>query len=103
MKPANNAPLYACVYAGLAEIARDHGYAMACHGSMARDFDVICIPWVAQASDPDEVIEAIEARYAIRRIGTPDRKEHGRIAYTMSFGFGDVALDLSFMPRTASS
>lgn len=44
MKPANNAPVYACMYQELAEICRAHGYALAIHGSMARDFDLIAIP-----------------------------------------------------------
>lgn len=38
MKPANNAPVYCAIYPGLAEIARNFGYALTVHGSLARDF-----------------------------------------------------------------
>lgn len=100
MKPANNAPVYACVYAGLAEITRSHGYALAVHGSLASDFDMIAIPWAPEASDPEAVVEEITKKYAIRRCeGDPEPKNHGRIAYTLSFSFGTTRLDLSFMPR----
>lgn len=57
MKPANNAPVYAGMYKELTEVARSHGYAMAVHGSMARDFDLICIPWTDTASEHLKVVE----------------------------------------------
>lgn len=38
MKPPNYAPVYAAaLYPDLAELFRSHGYALACHGSLARD------------------------------------------------------------------
>lgn len=98
MKPANYAPIYACVYAQLSEIARSHGYAMAAHGSLAADFDLVCIPWVLGASDPQSVVDEITSSFAINQVGKPEPKEHGRIAYTISFSFGECRLDLSFMP-----
>jgi hypothetical protein len=50
--------------------------------------------------NPETVVSAIVAKYAIRRCeGDPERKKHGRLAYTLSFKFGDTRLDLSFMPR----
>lgn len=105
MKPANNAPVYASFYPGFAEIAREHGYAMAVHGSLARDLDVICIPWRDEVSHPLEVIEALLGKYALRLNdsggGVPFMKPHGREVYTLIFdgGWGDLALDLSFTPR----
>lgn len=98
MKPANYAPIYACVYAQLAEVTRSHGYALAAHGSLAADFDLVCIPWVPGVSDPQSVVDEITSRFAIKQVGKPERKEHGRIAYTISFEFGECRLDLSFMP-----
>ena len=100
MKPANNAPLYLCIYAGLAEITRANGYALAVHGSLARDCDLICVPWVDDAKAPVEVVQAILAKYAVELTGGPDRKPQGRIAYTLHMGpHGDVYFDLQFMPR----
>lgn len=61
------------------------------------------IPWTDEATDAQTVVDAITGKYAIRVIGEPEHKKHGRIAYTVSLSFGDVALDLSFMPRQVAS
>lgn len=98
MKPANFAPVYCAHYPELAEIARKHGYAMAVHGSMSRDFDLICIPWVYAPSNPQAVIDEIVITYATTASANPERKPHGRIAYSVCFGFGEFFADLSFMP-----
>jgi hypothetical protein len=97
------APVYAAaLYPEIATIAREHGYALAVHGSLQRDFDLIGIPWVENPSDPQVVVDALTSRYAIREIGgPPSDKLHGRRAWTLSIGFGACAIDLSFMP-TAS-
>ena len=99
MKPAIYAPVYCALYPELAELVREHGYALAIHGSMARDFDLICIPWVKYPTDPDAVVAAITGRFAIRQIGEPAMKAHGRQAWTISIKHGECAIDLSFMPR----
>lgn len=39
--------------------ARDHGYALAVHGSQMRDLDLIAVPWTAEASAPEVLVEAI--------------------------------------------
>ncbi len=98
MKPANLSPVYCALYPALAEIARKHGYAMAIHGTMARDFDLICIPWVETPSKPEEVVAEITATYATTDITNPGYKHHGRLAYSVCFGFGEFFADLSFMP-----
>lgn len=98
MKPANYAPIYACVYAQLAEIARAHGYALAVHGSLAADFDLVCIPWQPKVSEPQTVVDQITQSFAIEQVTGFEHKEHGRIATTISFSFGECRLDLSFMP-----
>ena len=99
VKP-NNAPVYAAaMYPGLARICVDNGYALAVHGSLARDFDVIAIPWVDSPSEPEDVINTITEKFAVRRIGEIGHREHGRTVYSLSVGFGDCQLDFSFMPR----
>lgn len=46
MKPLHAKPgLYALYFEFLKEIAREHGYNLVLHGSMARDLDLIAIPW----------------------------------------------------------
>lgn len=103
MKPANYAPIYACVYAQLAEVARSHGYALAVHGSLAADFDLVCIPWAIGVSDPQSVVDEITSRFAIEQVTGFEQKEHGRIATTISFSFGECRLDLSFMPAALAA
>ena len=49
MKPANRAPFFACIYHGLCDIARKHGYALAIHGTVTTDLDLIAIPWTDEA------------------------------------------------------
>ena len=100
MKPANYAPVYCALYPELAVIARRHGYAMAIHGTLGRDMDLICIPWVDAPSDPQSVVDEITSTFAIKTIGgPPTKKPHGREAWTISVGHGRCAIDLSFMPR----
>lgn len=98
-KPAPSyAPVYAAsLYPDLAVTARQHGYALAVHGSLQKDMDLIAIPWVDNPRPPEELIEAITREFAIRVIGEPGQKPHGRIAHTIIIGHGSY-IDLSFMP-----
>lgn len=100
IKP-NFGPVYAAaMYPELAGIFHAHGYALAVHGSLARDFDLIAVPWVEQVSDVETVFKAIESVFAVNILrdgGTA--KNHGRHAYTLSVGFGQCAVDLSFLPK----
>lgn len=104
VKP-NYAPIYAAaLYPELAKIFVKHGYALAVHGSLARDMDLIAVPWAEKVSEPEAVIQEITSHFDIRVVDVPGRidrvelKNHGRIAYTVSIGHGECAIDLSFMP-----
>jgi hypothetical protein len=92
------------------EVARHHGYAVAVHGSLARDIDLIAVPWTEHAHSPDELVRSIRGAVA-GVLGSAhvhaDRedgglkwadKPHGRRAITIIHaGFvGDI--DLSVMP-----
>ena len=99
MKPANFAPVYAALYPKLAEITREHGYALAIHGSMARDFDLVCIPWADTVAEPDVVVDAITSRLALWCSNKEwTVKNHGRIARMIHIKSGQCAIDLSFTP-----
>lgn len=101
MKPANYGPVYAAaMYPELCEIFRKNGYALAVHGSLARDFDLIAIPWAEKVSSVEKVLKDVINYFAIEVIGSPENKNHGRIAYTISCGFGNCVIDLSFFPLT---
>lgn len=102
MKPANYAPVYAAMYPMLAEKARMHGYALAVHGTVARDMDVIAIPWTEGASDPETLVEALVSKTLAELVGgPPSEKPHGRKTWTLSIGFGECFVDLSVMPKVS--
>ena len=93
---------YATMYIGMTSTARDHGYALAIHGSMQRDLDLIAVPWTANAVDREVLIEALVSRHGLIRITAKEPiKPHGRRAYSLSAG-QDFYVDLSVMPRDAA-
>lgn len=61
MKEPTRAPFYACLYHGLCDIARKHGYALAIHGTVTRDLDLIAVPWTPEAVDPVSLKDALMA------------------------------------------
>lgn len=97
LKP-NYGPAYAAaMYPDLAAIFHRHGYALACHGSLARDFDLIAVPWSETVSKAEDVLKDVTSELALTLCGEPEQKKHGRIAYTLACGFGECAIDLSFL------
>lgn len=93
------APIYAAaLYPELAVLFRKHGYALAVHGSLARDMDLIAVPWVEVPSVPSIVIDEVVDCFDVRLIGSGTPKLHGRVAWTISIGHGCCAIDLSFFP-----
>lgn len=101
-KPPTLTPAYVALYPHLCEVARQHGYALAIHGSVARDMDLVAVPWTDEASDSWTLRDAIVARLRIANphdrnvIGATEQscKPHGRIAWAITLGNGAV-LDLS--------
>lgn len=128
MKPANRAPFFVCLYHGLCDVARRHGYALAIHGSVITDMDLVAVPWTDEAvpaeqlkcllmahvlacgyvdllrqdGTPEEIIAQIMARQypGTSDEGTP--KPHGRVAWNLYLATG-TKIDLSVMPRASTS
>lgn len=101
LKPASYGPFYAAgLYPKLADIFRRHGYALAVHGSVGTDFDLIAVPWVDGAADPETVALEVDTAFAAKfsRVD-PEMRAHGRIVYKLAISFGSCALDISFTPR----
>jgi len=109
MKPPTFAPTYVALYPILSEIAQSFGYALAIHGSVSRDFDLVAIPWIEDAGDPEQLIRDIAAAmsYTMDTTITIDRlfkapyteeKPHGRRSWAIPLEGGAV-LDISIMPR----
>jgi hypothetical protein len=104
MKEPNYAPSYCAMYPELARIARRHGYALAIHGTLGRDMDLICVPWADVVAEPRAVLDEITSTFALRLVGgEPTQKNHGRLAYTISIAWGECAIDMSFLPRSEDS
>jgi hypothetical protein len=59
MKEANPAPMFACLYPALCDIARQNGYALAIHGSVTSDLDLIAVPWTETACEAENLMQAI--------------------------------------------
>lgn len=96
----NYGPVYAAaLYPDLARLCIAHGYALAVHGSLARDFDVVAIPWAEPLAEPQEVIDAITREFVIREVGSRGHRLYGRLVYTLSIGHGECAVDFSFAPK----
>ena len=94
-------------YRVLAQCARNHGYALAVHGSLLRDVDLIAAPWIPQAKAPSTLAKAIlgivkalsgRDQVYVRMNEKPTAKPHGRVAWGIFFS-ANVYLDLSVMPR----
>jgi hypothetical protein len=106
MKGSNYGPFYAAgLYPALSDLFRRHGYALAIHGSVASDLDLIAVPWVEDAKDPAEVIAHVQKAYGStfaerdKEPCVPQPKPLGRIAYKVHMSFGHCALDISFTPK----
>ena len=54
--------MFACLYPALCDIARANGYALAIHGSVTTDLDLVAIPWVETACDAEALMQEIMQR-----------------------------------------
>lgn len=64
-------------------VARAHGYAIALHGSLKRDLDLVAVPWVEEVSSPGELINALEADLDLKLIRGPVKRPHGRTGHIL--------------------
>lgn len=117
MKPCDHDsyPLYEKLIGPIREKARELGYAIAIHGTLKRDIDLVAIPWTEEAADARTLAMAIQE--VAREIhgkadqcwrpdkdqeftlnGCPGNKPHGRLCWNFFLGLGPY-IDLSVMPR----
>lgn len=107
------ASFYATFLPSLRAIAAKYGYALAIHGSMARDFDLIALPWQEWADDHlamatemrDELGGWFHSPYpqfeSLVKDGAASQKPHGRIAYSIHLtehGMNGPYVDISVAP-----
>ena len=112
MKAASVTAAYVVFYPCLCDVAREHGYALAIHGTMQRDCDLVAIPWT------DKAVAALTLVKALREVaggcwhnpevdhwfprGSPTIKPHGRVAWSIHLtnkGGEGPYFDVSVMPR----
>jgi hypothetical protein len=107
------AAAYVALYPMLLQIANDHGYALAVHGSLHRDFDLIAVPWIESASDALTLIQAMRRKTRTvtqhensdrkwHKDCSPTQKPHGRVSYSLhvtNSGMYGGYLDISVIPR----
>lgn len=122
MKPCDwdSREKYELLIGPLREKARELGYAIAVHGTLKRDIDLIACPWANGAVDPKQLAEQLRlvaekvngyAQPGDREVseyfldGCPGGKDHGRLCWTWyldkksSDDCHGSYIDLSVMPR----
>jgi len=93
---------YGLYFTAMAETARELGWALALHGSMARDLDVMAMPWTADAATPEALVARIVERHGlIPGADGWEAKPHGRRSHSLMMG-GHFYVDLSVMPVVAA-
>lgn len=92
-----SAAVYAWIIPLLQKVGREFGYAIAIHGSLVRDLDLICVPWTEDAKPAKKMINEFH-----RRLGgvlhKPVKKPHGRVGWTIVLDRSHFYIDLSVMP-----
>lgn len=88
---------YAWMIPVATRVARNLGYAIAVHGSMGRDLDLVAIPWVDGAVKPMELARALAKGLGGLVRGDLEVKSHGRLATVIVFQDAWHYIDLGIM------
>lgn len=104
---------YNSIIPTIREIAKEHGYAIAVHGSKTRDLDVMAMPWVKKAKAPETLAIALMKKLLVFENGMTGHsytrkywkensvkanKPYGRLTYAIPVKQNGY-IDLSVMPR----
>ena len=97
------AALYATIWEDIRNAAMDCGWAVALHGSLARDMDIMAMPWVENSTDADTMIQTIVERCfgenMLSKHCTKCHKNiklHNRVCYTIPI-WAEHYLDISII------
>lgn len=83
--------------AKIVEIGNTFGYAVAVHGSLERDLDLIAVPWSEITSPMDDFIRQLCLELNAKVLGQ-EIKPKGRIAYSIQIDGYYKLIDLSVIP-----
>jgi hypothetical protein len=110
---APNGAMHAVLYPFLAMRAIDVGYAVALHGSVGHDLDLIAVPWTDAAVSAEELVEHLcrtmddqvfiydGSAVGHQRNGVWGEKPHGRRVWSLHLkSWSGSFIDVSVMPRT---
>ena len=92
---------YATMWDDIRQCAMDCGWAVALHGSLASDMDIMAMPWVYEACSFENLVKEIVKLFSGNIIAENYRisygeKSHGRIVATIPI-WADFYLDISSM------
>lgn len=95
----------------LVPVAHGLGYGLMAHGSLERDLDVVAVPWIEDAAPVRELVKALAKAIGGYWSSEPERKPHGRLAYTIILARGGIEtpagkfpfVDLSVAPLAPTS
>lgn len=113
MKDKSEVPLdgkpvfYAVLYESMRKAALDCGYALALHGSMHSDMDLMAMPWVQEAKPVELLVDALDlciGHTVWKDMKWKDHtfKPHGRESFTISI-IGNWHIDLSVISPSCST
>jgi len=93
---------YTIIFNKMKEKAADLGYMLTVHGSMARDMDLIAVPWIEDVEPHEKLVAEISKLleptvwkdFHFKERGV---KPHGRVVYTLAI-YSDWFIDLSILP-----
>jgi hypothetical protein len=97
------AALYAILWEDIRNAAMDCGWAVALHGSLSRDMDIIAMKWEENCTDAETMIntiiencfgDSVVSQYGTRWVR--GEKPHGRTCVAIPI-YGDHYLDISFV------
>ena len=94
------AAFYAAMWDDIRQCAMDCGWAVALHGSLASDMDIMAMPWVENAVSFGVLVKKIDKLFCgentFEAFITYNEKPHGRIVATIPI-WADFYLDISAM------
>lgn len=90
---------YAAMWEDIRKCAMDNGWAVALHGSLASDIDIMAMPWTDGAVSFSEMVESIVALFDGNALAecftiTYNEKPHNRIVATVPI-WADFYIDIS--------
>lgn len=94
---------YAAMWEDIRQCAMDCGWAVAIHGSLGSDMDIMAMPWVQEAGTFENMIREIVKLFSGNSVAenyfiTYGEKPHGRIVATIPI-WTDFYLDISTMEK----